>query len=179
MRKATATALVLMSAVLAFGAPQQQQQKSDWVKYNSDEGRYSALFPNQPEVSSQETTSSTNEKVTQHLATSADQGTAYLIGYFDKSGMTFSFDKARDGMLAKIKGTLLAEKAISLGGHPGREVKVAAKGSDDADYIALARYYDVKDRIYVVEVVFPKASEGSLSGNTAKFFDSFAVVTPQ
>jgi hypothetical protein len=92
--------------------------------------------------------------------------------------MTFSFDKARDGMIAKIKGTLLAEKEISLGGYPGREVKVAAKGSDDTDYIALARYYVVGERIYVVEVVFPKDSESASTGNIAKFFDSFAVAKP-
>ncbi|HEV2021196.1 MAG TPA: hypothetical protein VGQ94_01570 [Terriglobales bacterium] len=179
MNKAKATALVLMTAVLAFGAPQQQQQKTDWVKYVSAEGRYSVLFPNQPEVSTQETTASTNEKVTQHLAASSDQGTAYLIGYFDKTGMTFSFDKARDGMISKIKGTLLAEKEISLGGYPGREVKVAATGSDDAEYIALARYYVVGDRIYVVEVVFPKASERATTEKVAKFFDSFTFVKPK
>lgn len=176
MNKAKVAALVVMTAVLAFGAP---QQAKDWVQYNSEEGRYSVLLPTQPVLNSQDATTSTGQKATQHYASSTDESTAYLVGYFDKAGATFSFDRARDGMVAKIRGTLLAEKVISLSGYAGREVKVAAKGSDGGDYIAVARYYEVKERIYVVEVVFPKENESAAAGKSAKFFDSFAVAKPQ
>lgn len=165
-----------MTAVLAFGAP---QQAKDWVPYNSEEGRYSVLLPTQPVLNTQEATTSTGQKATQYYASSTDESTAYLVGYFDKAGATFSFDKARDGMVSKIKGTLLAEKEISLSGYPGREVKVAAKGSDNGDYVAVARYYEVGERIYVVEVVFPRENEKAAAGNSAKFFDSFTVAKPK
>lgn len=168
MKKTTATFLALTAVVLALGC----QKK--WVTYTSAEGRYSVLFPGSPSLSTQQATTSTGEKTTQYMANASDFGVVYSVIYFDKNGMSFSFDGARNGMLAAVKGTLLGERPIRLGDYEGRELRLSATGFDGAEYISLARYYEVGGRIYVVQVVSPKASWGaSMDEKAAKFFDSF------
>ena len=176
MNKARVTALVVMSAALAFGAP---QQKKDWVKYNSAEGRYSVLFPNEPELETQEVTAAaTGEKFTQYRATSYYSANTYGVAYFDHRGGTFSFDEARDGVIASLKATLLAEKAISLGRYRGRELRFSAKVGV-IEVFVLMRYYVVGKRIYIVQFAYQRSSGNSSAEKAAKFFDSFTVVEPQ
>lgn len=127
MKRALAALLVMMSATLLFGL----QAQTDWIKYSSLEGRYSILLPGEPKLSTQEGTTATGEKFLQYLAASPDSiDTLCMVGYFDYAqGMIFSFDHGRDGMVTAIKGTLISEKAISLGGNPGRELKISAKAA--------------------------------------------------
>lgn len=168
MKKTTVTFLALMVVVLALGC----QKK--WATYTSAEGRYNVLFPGQPSVKTQEATAATGEKTTQSMANASDSGVVYSVVYFDKSGMTFSFDGARNGMRAAVKGTLLGERPIRLGAYEGREVRLSATGSDGVEYVSLARYYEVEGRIYVLQVVSPKSSWGAtMDEKAAKFFDSF------
>src|ERR1700687_5864200 len=105
MKRASATALVLISAALLFGL----QAQTDWIKYNSPEGRYSILLPGEPKLSTQEGTTKEGQKFPQYLAASPDSSDALcMVGYFDvAAGLTFSFDNGRDGMVAAIKGTLI------------------------------------------------------------------------
>jgi hypothetical protein len=173
MKRASAVLLVLMSAALPFALHGQ----TEWIQYNSPEGRYTVRLPAEPKFSTQEAATSSGEKFTQYMAASEDSSAVYIVGYFDVApNMTFSFDKARDGMLAAVKGTLLAEKAISLGGYPGREAKISTKGSDDTEYIALVRFYQVEKRIYVVQFIVTKSADPAISAEkSAKYFDSFQV----
>lgn len=60
MKRASATA-VLISAALLFGL----QAQTDWIKYNSPEGRYSILFPGEPKLSTQEGTTKEGQKFPQ------------------------------------------------------------------------------------------------------------------
>ncbi len=175
MRTAAATLLLLLCAVFA----QAQQAPAEWIKYTSPEGRYSVRLPKEPQLSTQDTTDPTGAKVKQYMAAAADANSLSMIGYFDYGAdQNFSFDKARDGMLSAVKGTLLAESSISLGGHPGRELRILAKGPKDLEFISRARFYDVDRRIYVVQFIFLKSSEdAALVEKAGKFFDSFEVRT--
>jgi hypothetical protein len=89
--------------------------------------------------------------------------------------MNFSLDKARDGAIGNLKGTLLKEEAISLGGYAGRDLKVSAtKG--DMDLILRSRIYDIGGRVYILQHLFKKVSDSPATAQkTAMFFDSFKV----
>jgi hypothetical protein len=175
-RKLLATVLVLVPAALAVAA----QSSPEWVKYTSDEGRYSALIPQQPKLSTQEATAPGGEKFMQYMAQTNDADSIYMVGYFDYAGnMIFSLDKARDGVLDATKGTLIKEEPISLGGNAGRELKVATKNGD-FDLLIRIRFYEIGRRIYVLQHIFQKASDTpAVTAKTTRFFDSFKPTPPK
>jgi hypothetical protein len=180
-----ATMLLLVSASIALSI----QTPQEWIKYTSAEGRYTVSLPAQPTLSTQEATAATGEKFPQYLAALEQSDVGFMIGYFDNvPGTVFSPDAARDGMVKQIKGTLISETAISLGGYPGRELKVSttpaaappAEGAQPAEaveYIVRARFYEVDKRVYVLQIIFPKSLDGdAVSAKATKYFDSFQVV---
>ena len=177
MKKASITLLVLLIAALPFAL----QGQTGWIKYDSPEGRYSVLFPGEPKLTTQDTTAATGEKMLQYLAMSSDSGAVYMVGYFDSAAnMTFSFDKARDGFVAAVKGTLLGEKAVSLDGNPGRELKVLAKISEADELIMMVRFFQAGMRIYVIQLIVPKSSEAATSAEkNVNYFDSFRIIKPR
>lgn len=178
--------LLLLSASLALGI----QKPDEWIKYSSPDGRFTVSLPAQPNLSTQEATTADGQKFQQYLASVVESGdVGFVTGYFDSvPGTIFSADAARDGMVKRINGTLISETAISLGGYPGRELKVltkpapaesvpGAKPGEAVEYIVRARFYEVDKRVYVLQVIFPKSleSEATLAKAT-KYFDSFQVV---
>jgi len=173
-KKSLAACLVLMMFGLANGF----QSAAEWVKYDSKEGRYSVLIPEKPELTSQEGTVPTGEKVTQYMAKVADSNSLYSVGYFDLlPNKTYSLDKGRDGMVSAVNGTLVSEDAISLGGYAGRELKVTAKNSD-YEIVIRVRLFEIGGRVYILQHAFLKAADSpALAEKTTKFFDSFKVTT--
>jgi hypothetical protein len=166
--------LVVISSAVAFAG----QDSAEWIKYVSPQGHYSIVVPKEPTLSTQEASGATGEKFSQYIATAADSSATYMIGYFDYTpAMSFSLEKGRDGMVAAVKGTLLSENSISLGGSPGLELKVSAKGEDGVEYIVHARFYDVNKRVYFVQFIIPKPDDTTTAAEKmAKYFDSFKVV---
>ena len=171
---------VTIAVVLLLGsAPATMAQGGEWTKYTSTEGRFGVSMPQEPKISNQETTAATGEKLPQYLAVSQDGKGVVMVAYFDIGEMTFSFDKARDGMLAAMSATLMGEETISLGSSPGRALKLLAKVSDGQEFIDRARYFQVGKRVYVLQCIFPKGEESSaIVEKCAKFIDSFKVDAP-
>ena len=170
MRKCVAAILfLLMSASLALSI----QKPDEWIAYTSPEGRYSVSLPAKPTLSTQEATSANGEKFPQYLASvvKPDDVAFMIIGYFDTMpGTIFSADAARDGMVKGINGTLISETTISLGGYPGRELKISAKPvpaepaegakpAEAVEYTLRARFYEVDKRVYLLQFIFPKSLE--------------------
>ena len=152
------------------------QEPDEWIKYTSPEGRYNVLLPGRPTVSTK-AASAEGASLTQYRAALFDAAVGYMIGYFDYTEtMTFSLDGARDGMIEAVKGTLLAEKSISLAGYPGRELRVLAKDVSGTEFLTRARYYDINRRVYVVQFIIPKSAEAESEAKASKYFDSFQVV---
>lgn len=175
MQKTIATLLIVISAAVAFAA----EDFSTWTNYTSPKGHYSVLLPHEPTLTSQETTTATGEKLPQYLVSTTEAPVTYLIGYFDHTAtMSFSLDKARDGMVGAVKGTLLSENSVSLGGAPGRELKVSATGEDKVVYIIHARFYHVGNRVYCIQFIIPKPEDTTAAAGEKmnKYFDSFKVV---
>jgi hypothetical protein len=173
IRRAAVVLLLVISPVLTFAI----QHSDEWIKYTSKEGRYNVLLPAQPTVDSQEATSSSGEKFTQYKATVQSGNVVYMIGYFDYSPPTeFTFDKARDGMVDAVKGTLLSYRSVSLGGSPGRELRLLTKDPSGVEYLMLARFYDVDRRVFVIQFLTTKSDEPGVEEKAARYFDSFQVV---
>ena len=171
MKKSSTTVLMLMMGVsLALGV----QKAAEWIKYTSPEGRYSIALPAAPTTGSQESKSADGEKFMQYQASLDHDSGFFMVGYFDQGPETvFNFDRARDGMVAAIKGTLLNESPITLEGNPGRELKIAL-ASHGTEFLVRARFYDVGERVYMLQFIVPKSRESVAAVESAtKFFDSF------
>ncbi len=171
MRKAITAFIMLVAFALTVTA----QSSGDWIRYTSAEGRYNVSVPQEPKVSTQETTASTGEKIPQQLAASPDGNGVFMIGYFDyTTPMTFSLDKARDGMLSSMRATLLGEETTSLGSSTGLGLKLLAKAPDDTEFLVRARLYDVGRRVYVLQCIFPKLEDSPvITEKCLRFLDSF------
>jgi hypothetical protein len=159
--------------------PPQAQGQPYAHRYASPEGRYTVLLPGQPSLSTQQISAPDGSPIPQYLAMVTDGMGMLMIGYFDyRSDVVFSLDKGRDGMLTAVKGTLLDEHSMSLGGAPGRQIRFAAKTEQGFEFIDRARFYDVKPRVYVLQCIFPKAMDGAaIAERCDQFFDSFRVRT--
>jgi hypothetical protein len=164
--------LLLICAVAALGV-----QDSTWINYNSAEGRYTVSLPAQPKLSTQESATADGQKFLQYMATVQQPDAIYLVGYFDHvPGTTFSADRARDGMVAAVKGTLVSERNISLGGYAGRELLVSTK-SEEREYVIRVKFYDTENRVYVQQCLYAKTSEGeAIDTKAKKYFDSFQIL---
>jgi len=162
-----------LALAIVFGVAAQ----GDWIKYQSPEGRFSVSVPKEPKLSTQDTTAKTGEKLPQYLASTIDGNGVFMVGYFDyKTDMTFSLEQARDGMVQSMNATVVTDELISLGGAPGRGLKVIAKSSDGVEFIDRAQFYDVNRRVFVLQCIFPKDEEGpAIVAKCEKFADSFKV----
>ncbi len=170
MKKTSAAIFLLF--VCAFLSIAQEQ--SEWIKYSSTEGRYSVSVPVTPKVSTQETTAATGEKLPQYLASAVEGNGVYMIGYFDIGNMTFSHDKARDGMVSSMNATLISDDEISFNGAPGRSLKLLAKSSDGTEFLDRAKFFAIEKRIFILQCIFPNAEDSpGLVAKCARFFDSF------
>ncbi len=175
MKKCVVAVLLLMiGAALAFGI----QKPGEWIRYNSAEGRYSVMVPSQPTVGTQESATADGVKFTQHKATLVDGSAVYLIGYFDHvPGTQFSFERARDGMVGAVNGTVLEESNLTLAANPGRELKVATRDDQGAEYLLRARFYDADQRVYVIQFIYPKADDSEAMRTAgSRYFDSFQLL---
>ena len=148
-----------------------------WFTYSSPEGRYSISVTEQPKLSSQPITAASGDSLVQYMAGVSAEPAYLMVGYFDyPAGITFSLDAARDGMVNTLHGNLVDEDSISLGGSPGRAIKIVAKTADGLDFIDRARFYDINRRIYVVQCLVPVSNEGPGAIQICnQFFDSFRV----
>lgn len=153
------------------------QPETGKLRYTSPEGRYTILLPAEPKVSTQNISAPDGSPLTQYLAMVADGMGMLMVAYFDyPADVVFSLDKGRDGMITSINGTLLDEHSMSLGGAPGRQIKVAARTEQGLEFIDRARFYDVKPRVYVLQCIFPKSLDSpAIAERCDQFFDSFRV----
>lgn len=157
--------------------PPQSEVQPSALRYTSPEGRYSVLLPAQPTLSSQQINAPDGTPMTQYMAMASGNMGMVMVAYFDYAAdVVFSLDKARDGMVTSIQGTLLDEHSMSLGGAPGRQVKISAKTEQGMEFIDRARFYDVRPRVFVLQCITPKSLDSAaIAEKCEQFFDSFRV----
>lgn len=161
-------------------APPPQATLGSWIRYTSPLGRYTVALPGEPKLSTQEATSADGVKFPQYMASSSTEKAVFLIGYFDElPNTTFSFDRARDGFVQAVNGTLGRETAISLGGYPGRDFRVLGRTGDGTQITMLVRMFEIDRRVYVVQYIMATTDEDDpvIRRDANKYFDSFSVAT--
>ena len=186
MRTLTTLLIVLTLTLVAanVGAAQQPLVASrasvDWLEHRSAEGRYRAEFPSEPKLQTQPAKSPEGSSFTQYFAMASDDTGMYMVAYFDyTSEQTFSLEKARDGMIKAVNGTLVSDQVMNLNAAPGREFKTEAKLQNGKFVFTMARILDVNGRVYVLQHMFYKETDPAMAdSNTQKFFKSFSVIPP-
>lgn len=164
-------AAVISLALLAVGFRQ-----AEWPKFKSTEENFVISMPGEPE---QERNSAPGPFGNGHHIYSVESnGISYTISnsVFENpparpKDIKRALDLARDLLLTVSVGKLLSDRDISLGGFPGREVRI-----EKDKKIWSLRAYIVKGRMYQLMTTEPKAKEQS--PETSKFFDSFQLLAP-
>jgi len=152
--------------------PNTTTDNGGWVKYTSDEGRFSVLMPVAPEEKT-ETTPSDHGPYTTHLFVAKDTVNVYLIGWVDYDP-SFNFnrqselDANRDNFVKGINATLTASRSLTLDGYQALEFS-----AETGDRVFRSRVYMVGRRPYQIVIGVPKESEDTASVN--RFFNSFKV----
>ena len=78
--------------------------------------------------------------------------------------------------MGNAHGKLTSETNITLAGHPGREVVIEATGEDRPPVTIKDRLFMVKNRLYQVTVVAPRARAGDKAVDD--FLQSFKLLGP-
>jgi len=143
--------------------------------YHSEEGRFSGLFPGQPERELKEmnTPIGTLDFI---MYSAGSKKIGFIVGYVDYPQETFKnadiekmLDGARDGAAQNVNGILENERVLDFHGNPGREIeiKVPKKATIKARVILIG------NRLYQVMAV--SESNSILEEKSPDFFDSFEV----
>ena len=145
---------------------------SGWVRFTSDEGRFSVLMPETP-TDKAETTPSAHGPYTTHLFIVRDTASVYLIGWVDYDP-SFNFNRQaeleanRDNFVKGISAKLISTRPTVVDGYSAIEFT-----AETTDRIFKSRVYMVGRRPYQIVIGSPKGFDDTASFN--RFFNSFTV----
>lgn len=169
MRRLAQVLFVTSVVVFAVGCSEPHQ-------YDSSAGKFSVEFPGKPEEQSQ-TVQTEVGSIKLNIVMYEKRNSAYLVMYCDypadhvqAAGSDVILEGACEGAVSNIRGTLVSQEPITIGDHPGREIKATA--STDGNQVELrSRIYLVGNRLYQVIV---SATPGGTKDSVAnRFVDSF------
>jgi hypothetical protein len=163
-------ALIVLAPALAAA--------QEWQDFNSPECRCSASYPGKPQPKTQSMQTKVGTLDARMFMLEMPNA-FYALAFVDyprdaiaKNSPDSLLDAARDGAVGNVKGKLASETKVSMNGFPGRELRIEAPG----DLALQARMYLVKERLYQVLVVMPKAKESA--ADSKRFLDSFKFQKP-
>jgi len=153
--------------ILIVTSAYSQSLLDGWVKYDSPQGNYAISLPTTPEL--------LNNQL--HSAISDGKYFTTNTGWADVQP-GFSLERARNGYVNGLQGTLIEEKRVSIGGYPGYEWRVETK-IDGRDQLYWTRSYLVGNRTYLLQFFAAKENfrNQQIIDCANKYFDSFAVVS--
>lgn len=135
-------------------------------EFKSEAGGFSVMTP-APLEESVQPVETQGSKIDLHLFSGQQDEIAYFVAYCDYApdlarpdNAEKMLDGARDGAVGNTHGKLTSETAITLAGHPGREVVIEARGEDRPPATIKGRLFMVQNRLYQVTVVAPRARSG-------------------
>jgi hypothetical protein len=157
-------------------------------EYVSPDGRFKIRFPDVPKEFDLQADSKTGPIVSHTVMHTSN--ITYWMGYtdhpinFDKADVIKAMlDRARDGGLARVAKEdpqILTQTDISVGGYPGRFLRVSLKG----DAILRFKIVLTGNRLYVLNVGTPKGDPKNIAEQEIyekaanSFFDSFKIIPP-
>jgi len=170
MQKAAVALLASVAAVLIAGFVAEVRAQNGWTKFSPEGGNFSVLMPGSPKVEAENKVGPFGP-YTSYLFSETKAGTFYMIGWTDYSpnvalNVQGEITTTRDNFIKSVNGTLIAEKEISLDGHPGLEF-TAQMGSK---FYVISRIYVVGNRPYQILAVTRKYQDQT---NANRFIWSF------
>jgi hypothetical protein len=157
----------------------------DWQEFVSEDGGFAVLMPSEPVQDTQAV--ATDDSGPHHLFMARlGETAAFAVAYTDLPEDVASvepqaiqdiLDLGRDGALANMGGTLLAEQSISLKDFPGRHIEFALpEDRFPGGGSGVLRVYLVGSRAYQVLAL---GASGQLDGDDAsRFLESFRLLDP-
>ena len=145
---------------------------SGWIKFASDEGRFSVLVPDSP-TEKKETADSQHGPYTTHLFIVRDTSSVYLIGWVDYDP-SFNFNRQaeleanRDNFIKGLNATLVSTRTTVINGYSAIEFTAEA-----GDRLFKSRVFLVGRRPYQIVIGSPKTMDNTAIQN--RFFNSFKV----
>jgi hypothetical protein len=170
MQKAAVALLACLAIVLVAGFFLEVHAQNGWAKFSPDGGNFSILMPGNPKVEVENKIGPFGP-YTSNLLSEAKGGTTYLIGWTDyptnvSLNVQGEINATRDNFLKSVNGKLIAEKEISLDGHPGLEFTAEM----NSKFYVISRIYVVGNRPYQILAVTQKYSDQT---NANRFLWSF------
>jgi len=170
MQKAAIALLACLAVVLVAGFDFEVQAQSGWAQFSPEGGNFSISMPGNPKVEVENKIGPFGP-YTSNLFSETKGGTFYLIGWTDyptnvSLDVQGEINATRDNFLKSVNGTLIAEKEISLNGHPGLEFTAEMSSK----FHVMSRIYVVGNRPYQILAVTPKYNDRT---NANRFMWSF------
>ncbi len=183
MKKLTAFAALLLVVLLSSFTP------DDWVKVDNKPGRFSIMFPRNPEATEQELETEIG-MLKMHIfmyevGKFKDENAVYGLIYSDYPDTLVNsdfkdeyidefFENAIKGMLESVKGKVVsASKSSYMGKYPGKTVKISFM---DGEGIMNLQVFLVKNRAYILQVGCEARADNNASAT--RFFKSFTITEP-
>jgi hypothetical protein len=153
-----------------------RQTDTEWIKFNSPEGRFSVLLPHEPKFES--ITASGSGAVTNYRYTDLESGYGFICEYFDVEStgadLQHFLDVTRDGIVSGANATKIGEEKISLNAYPGRELQLLLKVNEVTEISGVTRIYLVDKRLYSLTFLHLKTIGATVAADLGKkFFSSF------
>ena len=173
MTKSFAFLLILAASALSLGL-----QTGGWIKFTSEEGRFSVLMPgpDAPKDNAETKTDSKLGQYTTHVFMKETEKGLFIAGWTDyapevRLDVQGELAANRDNFVKGVKAKVLSERPISLDGHPGSEFT-----AESAQATFKARIYVVSLRTAYMIIAVTRAGMDD-SGNVNRFLSSFEVKT--
>ncbi|MFL6468816.1 MAG: hypothetical protein ACJ72Z_12730 [Pyrinomonadaceae bacterium] len=155
-----------------------QATSDGWVSYETEKGRYKVRLPAEPTLSKQTVNDPDGDPQEQFLAAVNEGATRFVVGYYDKPiDKRFSLKKAVEGIVKRLDGSLLFDDERRSNGISLRNfnIEAAPKG---LNILLQGRFVITESRIYLLQMIIPKADRGPGSESKASiFFESFSVIS--
>jgi hypothetical protein len=163
-----------------------------WIQYTPDDGSFTVRLPEEPQIQEQVVSTVDGDVTVTIYATQQPNGAvlvsrneltpnlAALIDASEPQIISDTLDRARDGALSNLNGTLDQEKDIDYDNHAGRDIIFTAPGGDIApggELKGMARVLLVGHQLY--QFLF-LTTLGDYDQKTAQAFaDSFELPAGQ
>lgn len=144
-----------------------------WASYRSVPGRFTVIAPGAPTERTVPVKTAGGATVNRVQVLFADlDPIAFAVMYSDyPANERVSLDQARDSGVQAVKGRLLRESPITLGGYAGRDLTIEIPEGQ----VARQRLFAVGQRLYQVIVIGPE-SQAALA--VERFLTSFRLLGP-
>lgn len=153
-------------------APRTTVDNSGWVRFTSEDGRFSVMMPEKP-TDKMETVDSAHGPYTTHLFIVRDTTSVYLIGWVDYHP-SFNFNRQaeleanRDNFVKGINAKLVTSRPTTIDGYTAIEFT-----AETEDRVFKSRVYMVGRRPYQIVIGSPKGQDDM--ANVQRFFNSFKI----